>query len=75
MKFIGLIDNFTEKEKHMVEKCTVNNIYKNKKRTSREMCMNAHIGAYEMDQVILDLGSDANVLPKQTWQCMGDPKL
>jgi len=31
----------------------------------------AQIGEYEMDQVILDLGSDANVLPKQTWGRMG----
>jgi hypothetical protein len=28
-----------------------------------------------MDQVILDLGSDANVLPKQTWERMGRPTL
>ena len=34
-----------------------------------------HIGDYEMDQVILDLGSDANVLPKQTWERMGKPTL
>ena len=33
------------------------------------------IGDYEMDHVILDLGSDANVLLKQTWQWMGEPKL
>ena len=39
------------------------------------MHMNAHISAYEMDQVIFDLGSDANVLPKQTWKHMGEPKL
>ncbi len=28
-----------------------------------------------MDQVILDLGSDANVLSKQTWERMGRPTL
>ena len=28
-----------------------------------------------MKQVILDLGSDVNVLPKKTWQRMGEPKL
>ena len=28
-----------------------------------------------MDQVILDLGSDVNILSKQTWQRMGEPKL
>lgn len=28
-----------------------------------------------MDQVILDLGSNANVLLKQTWERMGKPTL
>ena len=40
-----------------------------------EMWLTTQIGEYEMDQVILDLGSDANVLPKQTWQCVGRPAL
>ena len=35
-------------------------------RTGREMRMNAQIGAYDMTDVILDLGSDINVLTKQT---------
>lgn len=33
------------------------------------------IGDYEMDQVNLDLGSDANVFLKQTWERMGRPML
>ena len=33
-------------------------------RTRREMRLTAQIGEYEMDKVILDLGSDTNVLPK-----------
>ena len=37
--------------------------------------MTMQIGEYEMDHVILDLGFDANVLPKQTWQKMGEQKL
>lgn len=28
-----------------------------------------------MDQVILDLGSDVNILPKETWGRMGTPAL
>jgi len=40
-------------------------------RTRREMRLTAEIGEYEMDKVILDLGSDANALPKQTWEIMG----
>ena len=35
------------------------------------MQLTVQIGEYEMDQVILDLGSDANVLAKQTWERMG----
>lgn len=39
------------------------------------MWLTAQIGEYDMDQVVLDLGSDANVLPKQTWERMGWPVL
>jgi len=44
-------------------------------RTVREMMLTTQIGEYEMDQVILDLGSDANILLKQTWEHMGRPTL
>jgi hypothetical protein len=53
----------------------VRKIGKHKTRTGREMRLTTQIGEYEMDQVILDLGSDANVLPKQTWERMGRPML
>ena len=39
------------------------------------MRLTAQIGDFEIDQVVLDLGSEANILPKQTWQRMGEPKL
>lgn len=35
------------------------------------MQLTTQIGNYEMDQIILDLGSDENVFPKQTWEHMG----
>ena len=44
-------------------------------RTGREMRVTVQIGLYEMDEVILDLGSEVNVLTKQTWEQMGSPKL
>ena len=59
----------------MVEQREVNKIYKNKKITGRDMCLTMQIDAYAMDQAILDLGSDANVLPNKTWQRMGELKL
>ena len=53
----------------------VNTLYKYKKRTGREMQLMAQIGDYEMEQLILDLRSDVNVLPKKTWQWMEETKL
>ena len=44
-------------------------------RLGREMRLSTHIGDYDMDEVILDLGSEVNVLTKQTWELMGRPKL
>ena len=42
------------------------------RRTGREMRLNVQIGEYDMTDVILDLGSEVNVLPKQTWGQMGN---
>lgn len=53
----------------------VRKIGKHKARIGHKMRFTSQIGYYEMDQVILDLGSDANVLPKKTWERMGRPTL
>ena len=39
------------------------------------MRINIQIGDYEVDFVILDLGSDVNILTKHTWKLMGKPTL
>ena len=33
------------------------------------------IGSYEMDEVVLDLGSEVNVMTKKTWEIMAKLKL
>jgi hypothetical protein len=33
------------------------------------------LGSYEMDGVKLDLGSNMNILSKNSWELMGKPKL
>jgi len=71
----ALIDNCVEKANPPTKVKYVHKLYKHKKCTGREMWLTTQIGNYEIDQVIMDLGSDANVLPKQTWQRMGEPKL
>ena len=50
---------------------TVNRV----RRTGREMRLHAQIGEYDMTDIILDLGSEVNVLTKQTWEKMGKPTL
>jgi hypothetical protein len=37
--------------------------------------LNANIGDFNMGDIIMDLGSEVNVLHKKTWQCMGEPTL
>ena len=37
--------------------------------------MNAQIGDYDMDYIILDLGSNVNILTRQTWESMGNSRL
>ena len=39
------------------------------------MRMNAQIGEYDVDSIILDLGLDMNILTKHTWEMMGKRKL
>lgn len=41
----------------------------------QEMRLSTHIGDYDMDKVVLDMGLVVNVLTKQTWELMGKPKL
>ena len=57
------------------EPCIVWKLGKHALFTGWEMSMTAQIGDYEMDQIILDLGSDANVLPTKNWEHMGRPML
>jgi hypothetical protein len=40
-----------------------------------EFRLNTHIVGYKINDVMLDLGSDVNILPKKTWEAMGKPKL
>jgi hypothetical protein len=46
-----------------------------KRRTNKELHLNAQIGDYDIDYVVLDLGSKFNVMMKQTWALMGKSKL
>jgi hypothetical protein len=46
-----------------------------KRRKHKEMHLSAQIGDYGMDYVVLDLGSEVNVMMKQTWALMGKLEL
>ena len=70
-----LINKCVGKENATNKSCIVKKLGKHKARTGHEMRLTAQIGEYEMDQVILDLGSNTNVLPKHTWERIGRPAL
>jgi hypothetical protein len=63
---LGKIDPLLNREVHQIYK---------KRRTNKELHLNAQIGEYDIDYVILNLGSEVNVTTKQTWALMGKPKL
>ena len=46
-----------------------------KRRTNKELHLNSQIAYFDIDYVVLDLGSEVNVMTKQTWEVMGKPKL
>jgi hypothetical protein len=63
---IGRIDPLLNKAVHQVSR---------KIRTNKELHLNAQIVDYDIDFVVLDLGSEVNVMMKQTLALMGKPKL
>jgi len=66
-----MINKCAIKENYPKGHCAIRKISKHKTRTGHEMRLTTQIGDYEMDQAILDLGSNANMFPKQTWERMG----
>jgi hypothetical protein len=63
---LGKIDPLLNRAVHQIGK---------RRRTNKELHLNAQIGEYEIDYVVLDLGSEVNVMTKQTWALMGKPKM
>ena len=48
----------------------VNQVRK-KFKSDHELRMTTQIGDYDMDYIILDMGSNINILTPQTWESMG----
>jgi hypothetical protein len=69
-----MIDHCTQEREIPIAQRVVNQVLC-RKRTNEEFRLSVQIGEYDVDNVILDLGSDVNVLPKKTWEMMGKPKL
>jgi hypothetical protein len=63
---IGRVDPLLNRVVHQVSR---------KRRKNKELHLNSQIGDYEIDYVVLDLGSEVNVMTKQTWELMVKPKL
>jgi hypothetical protein len=63
---VGRVDPLLNKVVHQLSK---------KRRKNKKLHLNAQIGEYDIDYDVLDLGSEVNVMTKQTWALMGKPKL
>ena len=69
-----MLEKCSSEKEEKLEPKIVNHLH-TRRRTSREFRLNENIGDFNMGDIILDLGSEVNVIPKTTWQCMGEPKL
>jgi len=58
-----MIDHCTRRRENSIARRMVNQLLC-RKRTNGEFRFSAQIGEYDVDNVILDLGSNVNVLPK-----------
>jgi hypothetical protein len=63
---IGRIDPLLSKDVNQVSR---------KRRKIKELHLSAHIRDYDVDYVVLNLGSTVNVMMKHTWALMGKLKL
>jgi hypothetical protein len=70
----NLLEICNTKVEGKLEQKTVNHLH-TRRKTSKEFKLNVNIGDFNMGDIILDLGSEVNVLPKNTWQSMGEPTL
>ena len=78
-------DNAIQELQNLIRQYELGNIYPllnrevhritKKRRKNKELHLNSQIGEYDIDYVVLDLGSEVNVMMKQTWALMGKPKL
>jgi hypothetical protein len=59
----NMIDHCVKGRDTLVTQQMINQVLR-RKRTNKEFKFNAHIGEYDVDNFILDLGLDVNVLPK-----------
>jgi hypothetical protein len=63
---LGKVDPLLNRAVHQIGK---------KRRTNKVLHLNAQIGEYDIEYVVLDLGSEVNVMTKKTWALMGKTKL
>jgi hypothetical protein len=50
-------------------------VHRRKVRTGKEFRLVAQLEEFEIKDVMLDLGSDVNILPKKTWEALGKTHL
>jgi hypothetical protein len=70
----NVLEKCSSEMEQKIEPKIVNHLH-TRRRTSRGFRLNGNIGDFNMGDIILDLGSEVNVLPKKTWQWTGEPTL
>ena len=82
-KLCNTLKSITNSENHLdqdvitnIPKMWTNKIWKRRRKIAgQEFRLHIEIDNFEVKNVILDLGSIVNVLPKKLWESLGWPKL
>jgi hypothetical protein len=50
-------------------------VQRRKIQSGKEFRLEAQLDEFDIKDVMLDLGYDVNIFPKQTWEALGKPQL
>jgi hypothetical protein len=64
--FQNILEKCCSETEEKLEPKSVNHLH-TRRRTSREFRLDSNVGDFNMGDIILDLGSEVNVIPKKTW--------
>jgi hypothetical protein len=72
---LGTKESLETRIRTNIPKKNTHRVQRRKVQTGKEFRLVSQLDEFEIKDVMLDLGSDVNILPKKTWEALGKPLL